>query len=91
MSSKHRQPSVNTYGCLLNYTTGEHAIRLNTNIHTLNIDANARKAWIERERERERERTAEREREREWRVMAVFTHKLNHNLLRTIKESHHLN
>ena len=37
-------------------------IRLNTNIHTLNIDANARKAWTERESERALQRVRERER-----------------------------
>ncbi len=32
---------------------GTFTIEIYTNIHTLNIDANARKAWRERERERE--------------------------------------
>ncbi len=34
--------------------SGTFTIEIYTNIHTLNIDANARKAWRERERERER-------------------------------------
>ncbi len=38
-------------------------IKLDTNIHILNIDANTRKAWREREIDRERESSCARERE----------------------------